>query len=81
MTQEQEQAFINLASRLSPENLCCDGLATKAQVRKRLAQIRREWKALEKEVGRKVTENQAWGFHPSFKGAKWLEDCPDSGLL
>jgi len=50
-----EQRFYGLANRLSPENLCCDGECSRSQTRARHQQIMREWKALEKEVGRKFT--------------------------
>ncbi len=61
-TQEIMQDFDNLASRLSPENLCCDGELSRTQVNQRLAQIKREWKALEKELGRKVTEDEVFEY-------------------
>ena len=52
--------FDNLLGRLSPENLHCDGEISAAQARKRLTVIRREWKALEKTLGRKVTEDEVY---------------------
>ena len=51
--------FDDLIGRLSPENLCCDGEISRTQVNKRRAQIWREWNALEKELGRKVSEDEA----------------------
>lgn len=50
--------FDALSCRLSPENLTCDGECSPAEVRQRFAAIRREWAALEKEAGRKVTETE-----------------------
>jgi hypothetical protein len=50
-----EERFFGLANRLSPENLCCDGELSRSQTRIRYQQIMREWRALEKEVGRKFT--------------------------
>lgn len=52
--------FFSLVSRLSPENLHMDGEASKSQVIKRLREIKREWRALEKELGRKVYEDEIW---------------------
>ena len=54
--------FAGLACRLSPENLCCDGEISRAEVNRRLRQIQKEWKALEKELGRTVSEDQAYDF-------------------
>jgi hypothetical protein len=48
------EAFVNLVCALSPENLSCDGELSRTQVNKKLAGIRREWKALEKMAGVKV---------------------------
>ena len=47
--------FFGLANRLSPENLSCDGEISKAQVQVRYRQIMREWAALERRVGQKVS--------------------------
>lgn len=54
--------FAGLACRLSPENLCCDGEISRAEVNRRLRQIQKGWKALEKELGRVVSEDQVWDF-------------------
>ena len=51
-------AFKNLSCRLSPENLHCDGEISIAQAKARYNQIKREWKALEKKAGRKVSESE-----------------------
>ena len=50
--------FDALCCRLSPENLCCDGECSRAETARRLAQIRREWKALEKQAGFSGTEGE-----------------------
>lgn len=50
--------FDALTARLSPENLWCDGECTRAQVKQRHAQIMREWRALEKQAGRTVTQEE-----------------------
>ena len=54
------EKFLSLSSRLSPENLTCDGEISRAQANQRYRVIMREWKILEKEVGRKVTEDEIW---------------------
>jgi len=59
-TQEIMDDFDGLSCRLSPENLCCDGEISRTQVNARLAQIKREWKILEKEIGHKVTEDEVF---------------------
>ena len=59
MKSEHMEQFENLASRLSPENLHCDGEISRAQAMVRFRQIKREWKALEKLAGEKVTQEQA----------------------
>lgn len=48
------EAFSALESRLSPENLACDGECTRAQTLSRYAQCMREWKALEKKYKVKI---------------------------
>lgn len=58
LTAELTRAFSDLSCRLSPENLHCDGEITRAQAQVRYNQIMREWKALEKKAGRKVSENE-----------------------
>ena len=52
--------FLSLSCRLSPENLHCDGLCSRAEVNRRYAVIMREWKAAEKQFGSTVTENDVW---------------------
>lgn len=57
---EIKRAFLNLACRLSPENLACDGEISAREVGKRRRAIQREWAALEKRAGRKVSEGEVW---------------------
>lgn len=61
-TEQIMKDFDGLACRLSPENLCCDGELNKRQVQHRFNQIRKEWKKLEKEIGRNVTEDEVWDY-------------------
>lgn len=56
--------FLDLATRLSPEWLTCDGTLSNSKVKARRAQILREWAALEKKVGVTMTEDEVW---------EWLE--------
>jgi len=63
MTTTLQKQFLDLACRLSPENLSCDGMLNKTQVVKRYNQINSEWAKLEKEAGRKVTEDEVWGWN------------------
>ena len=71
MSDTQHKAFMNLACRLSPENLHCDGEISRAQANSRYRQIMKEWRALEKQVGHKVHEDYVWSreFAKSKKGA------------
>jgi len=58
LTTELEKSFQELAYRLSPENLNCDGELTKAQAQMRYIKIMKEWRGLEKLAGRKVAESE-----------------------
>jgi hypothetical protein len=60
MNAQQKAAFLDLACQLSPENLCCDGELPLSLVRKRYKSLTAQWKKLEKEVGRKVSETELW---------------------
>ncbi len=63
LTPEIKEAFVGLASRLSPENLSCDGECSAREVSSRHRQLTREWKELERRAGVKVTEDEAWRFN------------------
>jgi len=62
---EIKEKFISLVGRLSPENLTCDGEIYGRAVQVRLSQIKLEWRNLEKQIGRKVSETEA---------EKWMID-------
>jgi len=47
--------FAGLASDLSPENLCCDGEISKAEVNRRYKAIMIKWRIFEMQVGRRVS--------------------------
>jgi hypothetical protein len=49
---------------LSPENISCDGESSRAQVVRLGARLRRALKALFVELGREVTESEAYGIKP-----------------
>jgi hypothetical protein len=56
---------------LSPENLTCDGELPIREVNARRARLNRELQDLERELGRKVSEEQVWAWaeknQPAFK--------------
>ena len=45
---------------LSPENLTCDGELSRTQVARRSAKLHGELRKLEREIGRSVSEEEAW---------------------
>lgn len=57
---QYHKAFINLASRLSPENLYCDGEISRAEAQRKYLRLMREWAQLEARVGRSVDEDEVW---------------------
>jgi hypothetical protein len=59
MKNEIKVKFADLALRLSPENLSCDGLLSRKAQDFRKAEIMKEWKQLEQECGEKVSMDQA----------------------
>jgi len=60
MDKELQRQFLGLACQLSPENLSQDGEASVYQQIRDRKIIMREWAALEKKVGRKVTADEVW---------------------
>lgn len=55
-----KEKFEKMACALSPENLTCDGELSRTAVMSKLASIRRDWKACEKEIGKRVSEEDVW---------------------
>lgn len=51
---------------LSPENLTCDGELPRAQVERRRAELSRKLRALFTEIGREVSESEAYGVADSL---------------
>jgi len=62
MNKEIKDKFSRLACQLSPENLWCDGEASPTYVKRKYKELMKEWEKLEKEVGRKVSEEETWNF-------------------
>ena len=54
------QKFLDLALSFSPENLTCDGELPQSEVRRKYNRLTKEWKKLEKQVGRTVTVQEVW---------------------
>jgi len=52
--------FAQISCDLSPENLHCDGEISNAAAMRKASGLRAEWKQLEKSLGRKVSEEEAW---------------------
>lgn len=66
---------------LSPENLWMDGEATRAQANRRAAALRARLRLLETEIGRKVSEAEAYGeashgLSEHFTPARWAPVAP-----
>ena len=76
MTKKQKEQFETLVSRLSPENISCDGEISRTQVNARYRQIMKEWKQLEKAVGRKVSqaEVETWWMEKMWRKDGMSED-------
>lgn len=62
ITIEQKIEFLQLACALSPENLFCDGEISRTAAMKKKREITARWRALEAEIGAKVSETMAYGF-------------------
>lgn len=52
--------LLQISAALSPENLAADGERSPAEVRDRRQRLEREWRDLEREAGRSVTEDEVW---------------------
>lgn len=74
ITDQLKDAFKDLACRLSPENLACDGEISRAETARRLRQCVLEWRALEAQAGRKVLGDEVFNWemeqHNLKDGAK-----------
>lgn len=65
--------FLSMACDLSPENLSCDGEISNAEANKKYRVIMKKWHKLEKELGRKITENEVWEIHIKKWNAKEIK--------
>ena len=63
MKKELFDKFFALLVALEPENLYMDGEATKQVAISREKALRRQWKFLERYVGKEVTEQDIWNMH------------------
>ena len=55
MEQVLKQKFCRLLNALSPENLHCDGEISNSQAKKQERRLMKEWRELEKELGKKIS--------------------------
>ena len=63
MPENEEEAmemFLTLSCELSPENLSCDGEASRAHINAKLKEIHGAWKELEDLIGKTVLEDDVW---------------------
>jgi hypothetical protein len=68
---EQVEQFMNLLNRLSPENLYADGERTHAAAKRIERVLKAQWKSLEADLGRTVTEDEIWAaFLTTPRGAR-----------
>ena len=71
LTQEIKEKFLDLACQLSPESLTCDGELSKTESNRRYRECMRQWRLLEKQIGRTVDEGEAW----EWEYAKGKKNC------
>jgi len=60
LSPELKEKFLNIASALSPENISWDGERPKSAIARERSRLNAEWKKLEAQVGRKVSEDEVW---------------------
>ena len=75
MNKEQRQKFEFLVGELSPENLHEDGEISNRQAYQKEKKLMKQWRLVEKELGRKVTEDEIWKHSES--GTYFFEDETD----
>ena len=61
-------AILDVYAGMSPENLTCDGECSRSEVARRAAALRAKLRALEAEIGRKVSEDEAYA---SYRPRRW----------
>lgn len=62
LSPELQKQFANLACALSPENLHEDGEISQAQAQRKYNGLMKQWRELEKQAGRKVSESEAYKY-------------------
>ena len=62
LTQKYQDKFCALACAMSPENISWDGERPKREIARAMRELQAEWAILERKLGRKVSETEAWGF-------------------
>jgi predicted transcriptional regulator len=67
LTIDLKRKFSSLASALSPENLSCDGELSRQQVQRKKAALMKQWGALEREAGRRVTETEVESWYNELR--------------
>lgn len=55
--------LVDLAGKLSPENLHEDGEISNAQAMKKYKVLKLRWLALEKKLGRGISEGEVWNWY------------------
>ncbi len=58
--------ILSCYSRLSPENLSCDGMLSRSAMARASAQLNAKLRELFKEIGRKVSEDEAYRSYSRF---------------
>ena len=53
-----KEQFLSLVSRLSPENLHCDGEISMAEAKRKYRVIMSEWESLENQAGKKIDPHE-----------------------
>lgn len=59
ITKDIKEKFCDLLGEASPENISCDGECSLSEIKRKRASISKRWKELEKEIGFKVSEDEA----------------------
>ena len=73
------EKFVDLACRLSPENLSCDGEAPRSYINRKLRQIKQEWRELEMKLGKSMSETEVWNWSEAQYSEKLLTHLQTKG--
>ena len=68
MDKKQKELFYRMAIALEPENLYMEGECSQAEAKRRYNHIMKMWEQLEKILGRKVSQHEAFGFRDEIYG-------------